>query len=177
MIELVNLRFYGGINEIGGNKILLEDKDTKIFLDFGLSFGRRQKFFEEFLTPRTANGIGDFLAMKLLPDVNGIYREDLIEHLGKKPESPQVQAVILSHAHADHANYVSFLHKDIPVYCGETCKYILEAVDEQSQRSLENEVLDFHKLHIPTLDFQRVLDFQKRIYQFILLTSFTDVLV
>jgi len=145
VIKLVNLRFYGGINEIGGNKILLEDNGTKIFLDFGMSFSRRELFFEEFLMPRSANGIGDFLTMNLIPDLPGIYRRDLLEKLGRKPEEPTVQGVVLSHAHADHSNYVSFLHKDIPIYCGETCKYILEAVDEQSQRNIENEVLNFKK--------------------------------
>ena len=35
---MTSLTFYGGVNEIGGNKILLEDRDTKIFLDFGQSF-------------------------------------------------------------------------------------------------------------------------------------------
>jgi ribonuclease J len=142
-ISLVKITFYGGVKEIGGNKILLEDNDTKIFLDFGMSFARREKYFEEFLTPRAANGIGDFLAMNLIPDIPGIYREDLLKHIGRKPEEPTVQGVILSHAHADHANYISFLHKDIPVYCGETCKYILEAVEEQSQREIESEVLNF----------------------------------
>jgi ribonuclease J len=151
---LVSLQFYGGIKEIGGNKILLDDCGTKIFLDFGTSFSKKQKFFEEFLTPRTANGIGDFLAMNLLPDIPGIYREDLLEHIGRKPEQPDVQGVVLSHAHADHANYVSFLHKDIPIYCGETCKYILEAVEEQSQRDLENEILDFKKRPLYKKDYK-----------------------
>jgi ribonuclease J len=110
-----------------------------------MSFNRRDMFFEEYLMPRSANGIGDFLATNLIPDISGIYREDLLEHLGRKPEKPDVQGVILTHAHADHANYISFLHKDIPIHCGETCKYILEAIDEQSQRNLENEVLSFKK--------------------------------
>lgn len=35
---VTGLTFYGGVNEIGGNKILLEDKDTRVFLDFGKSF-------------------------------------------------------------------------------------------------------------------------------------------
>jgi ribonuclease J len=152
---LVSLQFYGGIKEIGGNKILLEDTDTKIFLDFGTSFSRRQKFFEEFLTPRTANGIGDFLAMNLLPDIPGVYREDLLEHIGRKPEHPDVQAVVLSHAHADHANYVSFLHKDIPIYCGKACKCILEAVEEQSQRDIENEILNFKKRPLHRKDYKK----------------------
>jgi len=152
---VVKFTFYGGVREIGGNKILLEDNGTKIFLDFGMSFSKRGLYFEEFLTPRTANGLGDFLEMNLIPDVTNIYREDLIEHLGRKPEEPDVQGVVLSHAHADHANYISFLHQDIPIYCGETCKYILEAVDEQSQRSIENEVLSFKKRPLFRNDYRK----------------------
>ena len=83
---MVSLTFYGGVKEIGGNKILLQDGDIKIFLDFGMSFSKRGEFFEEFLTPRTANGIGDFLTMGLIPDIKGIYREDLLKHIGRKPE-------------------------------------------------------------------------------------------
>jgi len=96
---VVKLTFYGGVNEIGGNKTLLEDNDTKIFLDFGMSFGRRGKYFEEFLNPRSSNGMGDFLELNLIPDIKGVYREDLLEHQGIKPESPEVHAVLLSHAH------------------------------------------------------------------------------
>jgi len=140
---MVSVTFYGGVGEIGGNKILLDDQGTKIFLDFGMSFSRRAKYFEEFLNPRTANGIGDFLEMGLIPDIPGIYRTDLLEHLGKKSEEPVVSGVVLSHAHADHANYISFLHKDIPIFCGETCKRILDAVAEQCTRDIENEVIDF----------------------------------
>src|SRR5438309_10522542 len=76
--SMTSLTFYGGVNEIGGNKILLEDKDTKIFLDFGKSFSRRAKFFEEYINPRTANGIIDFQMMQLIPDIQGIYRNDLM---------------------------------------------------------------------------------------------------
>ena len=142
---MVKLGFFGGVNEIGGNKILLDDNGTKIFLDFGMSFNRRAMFFEEYLMPRSANGIGDFLSTGLIPDIPNIYREDLLEHIGRKPEETDIQGVLLSHAHADHANYISFLNKDIPVFCGETCKYILEAVEEQSQRSIESEILNFKK--------------------------------
>lgn len=152
---MVNLWFYGGVNEIGGNKILLEDNGTKIFLDFGMGFKRKGLYFEEFLTPRTSNGLGDFLELNLIPDIKGIYREDLLKHLGRKPEETDVQGVLLSHAHADHANYISFLHKDIPIYCGETCKYILDAVEEQSQRNLECEVVNYKQRPIFRRDYKK----------------------
>lgn len=140
---MVSLTFYGGVNEIGGNKILLQDKDTKIFLDFGKSFGKRARYFEEYLNPRTSNGIVDFMTMGLVPDISGIYRDDLLEMAGKRPQEPDVDAVLLSHAHSDHADYISFLHEKIPVYMGAACHLILKALSERATRSIEREILDY----------------------------------
>lgn len=141
--NMTSLTFYGGVNEIGGNKILLQDKDTKVFLDFGMSFGKRSKFFEEFINPRVSNGITDYLTMGLIPNISGIYRDDLLEMAGKKLEPTDIDAVLLSHAHADHANYISFLNKDIPIHMGAGCHLILKALADRGSRSLENEILDY----------------------------------
>jgi len=140
---LTSLTFYGGVNEIGGNKILLEDKDTKVFLDFGKSFSRRARFFEEFINPRTANGIVDFLTMGLVPDIQGIYRDDLMKMAGRKIQKPEIDAVLLSHAHSDHADYISFLHEDIPVYMGKACHLILRALEQRASRTIEREILNY----------------------------------
>ena len=123
------LTFYGGIGEIGGNKILLEDRGTKVFLDFGKSFAARAKFFEWTDRPRTANGIGDFLALGILPEIKGIYRRDLLQ-LANLPavEDKAVTAVVLSHAHSDHADYISFLREDIEVWMGETTNRVIKAI-------------------------------------------------
>ena len=49
---MVKLTFYGGVNEIGGNKILLEDKKTKTFFDFGQSFTFGSEYFTGWLSPK-----------------------------------------------------------------------------------------------------------------------------
>lgn len=131
------------MNEVGGNKILLTDNDTSILLDFGKGFSRRAKYFEEYLSPRTANGIVDFLEMGLIPAIEGIYREDLMEMAGRKASPPTVNGVLVSHAHADHVDYISFLHKDIPLHMGATCQTILHAIQNRAARDFEREVLDF----------------------------------
>jgi mRNA degradation ribonuclease J1/J2 len=42
-----SLRFYGGVKEIGGNKIFLEEGDTKVWLDFGQSFSHGARALEK----------------------------------------------------------------------------------------------------------------------------------
>jgi ribonuclease J len=79
---MTSLEFYGGVDEIGGNKILVSHKDTSIFLDFGMSFKTAGKYFSEFLQPIKANGLLDFMEFGLLPDIKGIYREDYLRHCG-----------------------------------------------------------------------------------------------
>jgi ribonuclease J len=131
---MVSLTFYGGVNEIGGNKILLEDRGTKIFLDFGMSFNQAGKYFSEFLQPRKLNGVDDFIEFGLLPDLKGLYRKDFIEHVGKEfDKQPMVQAVLLTHAHADHSAYINHLRHDIPIICSKPTKLIMQAVQETSQ--------------------------------------------
>jgi mRNA degradation ribonuclease J1/J2 len=47
------LTVYGGVNEIGGNKILRQDRDTKIFFDFVMSFTAKKQFYSPpFLSPK-----------------------------------------------------------------------------------------------------------------------------
>ncbi|MBN1367026.1 MAG: hypothetical protein JW967_03780 [Dehalococcoidales bacterium] len=54
---MVRLTFYGGLNEIGTNKILLEDQDKTLLLDFCLSYKKHGLFFEEYLKPRSGSGL------------------------------------------------------------------------------------------------------------------------
>jgi len=138
------LTFYGGLGEIGGNKILLEDRGTRVFLDFGKSFAARAKYFEWTERPRVANGVGDFLALGILPEISGIYRRDLL-HLANLPEveDRSVQAVVLSHAHSDHADYISFLREDIELYMGETTNHVIRAIEEEKDSNLEYEITEF----------------------------------
>lgn len=144
----MKLTFYGGINEIGGNKILLEDKDTRIFLDFGKSYKEASKYFEEFLSPRVVHGIKDYLELNLIPKIEGLYRKDLIEILQEEDinfpshRTPSVNGVLLSHAHLDHAGYISFLDEKIPIFCSKETKIVLDVLNIIRPLTLENEIVE-----------------------------------
>ena len=128
---MTSLTFYGGVNEIGGNKILLESAKAKIWLDFGLNFGQMQRFYDDFMQPRGVNGIGDFIEMGLVPPIKGLYRPDYVKRSKMLPEiKPLFDGVLLSHPHADHFGNFELLHPEIPFYMGETAKLIIQAIEE-----------------------------------------------
>ncbi len=131
----LTITVYGGAagpdaetGEIGGNKILVEYGGRAWFLDFGTRFGQRGRYFDEFLNPRTAVGLRDFLRMGLVPPIEGIYRPDLALHepgLWERYRSQphyrrldHLDGVLLSHAHQDHNGCLGFLRSDVPVYTG-----------------------------------------------------------
>ena len=131
---MTSLRFYGGVDEIGGNKILIKDKNN-LFLDFGMSFSQAKKFLSEFLQPRKCNGILDFVELGLLPWIKGIYREDYLKHCGIKDDGPSIDGVLLSHSHMDHSSYIHHLREDIPIYMTYESYVILKAIEETSKTS------------------------------------------
>lgn len=147
----MRISFYGGLNEIGGNKILLEHKNTRLFLDFGKSFSQYAKFFEEYVQPRRINGLGDYLALGLIPSLEGLYRPDYLKMLYffgnnfnlKQHIKPAFDAILISHAHADHINFLSFLDPNIPVYVLPDTLKVIKTLDLILQESLEGEIFDY----------------------------------
>jgi ribonuclease J len=130
--QKTSLTFYGGINEIGGNKILLEDKGLRIFLDFGQPFTMGEDYFTSWLKPRTVNGLGDYFEFNLLPKIEGIYGEKQLKCTDFPYTEPQVDAVFLSHAHMDHIGHIVFLDEKIPVHCGAGTNLFIKALEETS---------------------------------------------
>ncbi|MGQ9572199.1 MAG: MBL fold metallo-hydrolase RNA specificity domain-containing protein [Dehalococcoidia bacterium] len=175
---MVSITVYGGVREIGGNKILVESNGRRVFLDFGLSFSGMGTFYEEFLQPRTNNGLRDLLALGILPKLDGIYRQDLIEldnledalaeaavpdkslwvadvksydDVRRRDGRPFVDAVILSHAHMDHFQHVSVLDENIPVFCSATTRAIMEAAEEIGRGGFGADVINVGKRSVSTL--------------------------
>ena len=127
-----SLTFYGGVNEIGGNKILLKDRDTKIFFDFGMSFAAKSKFYSPpFLSPKSEKSLQE---LGILPQIDGVYKFD--------NSSPDIDGFFLSHGHLDHSAYLSFIKREIPVFCGETTRTILQTLSSIRRADLEFNVKD-----------------------------------
>ena len=128
---MTSLTFYGGVHEIGGNKFLIEDRGTRLFLDFGMQMGKYNQYFAEFVNPRSCNALGDLFEFEMLPKLKGLYRRDYAKHMDfDGDEDTEFHAVLLSHAHVDHSAYIHYLRPDIPIYCSEATKFIMQALQD-----------------------------------------------
>jgi len=134
----VTITCYGGVGEIGGNKILITDKDTKVFLDFGAGFSEGTKYFSGGVEPRGVNGAGDYFEFGLLPEIDGLYSEEALQNTElKHTKTPEIDAIILSHYHYDHMGRIKFIDPNIPIFCGETTALIHQAYSESNGSPLD----------------------------------------
>lgn len=118
MRPMVKLTLHGGASQIGGNKVLLEDRDTRIFLDFGEPFGMAENYFFEWLKPRDRFGLRDYFHFDLIPKIKGLYDENWLEDTDFPYSPPEFDAIFLSHMHFDHVWHIKYADRKIPIHLG-----------------------------------------------------------
>ncbi|HEX2066109.1 MAG TPA: hypothetical protein VHI93_04780 [Candidatus Thermoplasmatota archaeon] len=145
----VTLTGFGGVEEIGGNAFLLDDGRSRLLLDVGKRFGSDARverqgarpgwndYFDEFLRPRTFRYVPDLLALGLVPNLVGLYRQDL----GGDAAPTAVDAVVVSHAHMDHAGLLGLVRPGIPVLAAPDCQAILGSIQQTGVARPEGEFL------------------------------------
>jgi ribonuclease J len=71
--------------------------------------------------------MGDLFEFELPPKLKGMYRKDYSKHIDfDGTEENEIDAVVLTHAHVDHAAYIHYLKPDIPIYCSEGTGLMLQ---------------------------------------------------
>lgn len=140
---------YGGVGEIGGNAFLLEDAGTRLMLDIGKRFGNSKgveesnlrpgwgDYWDDFVKPRAFRIVPDLVALGLLPDLPGLWRQDL----GGAVAPPAVDAIVISHAHADHFGLLGLVDARIPILTSEDSRATLGSIETTSANGAEADLL------------------------------------
>jgi len=101
----VKLIIHRGSNQIGGSCVEVTAGKTRIILDVGLPLDYSD---DKFVDPRTYKKPRNHFPSNAphVPKVPGLFQE-----------GPPVDAILISHAHADHVGLLNYANPDIPVYC------------------------------------------------------------
>jgi len=93
----VKVRVYGGLDEIGGNCIVVEDGDRKIVFDNGIRFSVLRKFYGGRIEPL---GLSELRAIGALPPLDTLHG---------------ASAIYISHLHLDHTGLLSSIPPDVSI--------------------------------------------------------------
>jgi len=130
---MTNITLYGGVNQIGGNKILIEDGDTRVFFDFGEPFHWKDDYFVDFLSARESRfGLRDYFHFDMMPKIPGLYDSEWIEDTDLKYTDPEFDAMFVSHMHFDHVMHLKYVDRKIPVHLGATADAIRQSWETTS---------------------------------------------
>ncbi len=116
----VRLTFLGGVNEVGGNKILLEDfkYNVKILLDFGINIKDFNDQYERYEVP---NSIKELVKLGLLPEAEKLSIDNLYTDFKANEDQEcndletNLDGIFVSHPHKDHFFGLSFVNRNIPI--------------------------------------------------------------
>jgi len=100
-----------GAHTIGGSCIEINHNGCRIILDAGMPLmDKNGEEIDEkkFKHPSIENGI--------MPDVEGLYKD----------QTPDVDAVLISHAHMDHYGLLDHIHPSIPVYLSKGSRALID---------------------------------------------------
>ncbi len=130
-----SVSFLGGVREIGGNKVLIEDGPDRILFDFGPSFSPRlEAYYSNYLQPRSTSLGKDLLEFDLIPRLPGLYSREALADAELRYIAPEVHGIFVSHAHADHAGYLGLVDPEIPVHVGEGTRTLMDSIETATRQ-------------------------------------------
>ena len=155
----IRLTLLGGVDEVGGNTVLLEDKgyDVRLFIDFGINIGNYLDIYERGEHP---SGVEELIQANLLPaeeriSIQNLYLTELkLEKvIASKPSN--LDGILISHPHKDHYFGLSFVNRTIPIYTGVVTKRIIRAFCKSERSTIIN---NFNNLNWHTFRTGNILD-------------------
>lgn len=140
---MVEIKFFGGVGgEVGGNIIQITTKTSNIFLDMGMNFQQRRKYYDDiFIKPSSKE---ELIRVGILPDLD----------IFKPTSTISCDGILISHAHSDHYKFISLINRHIPVYTSLESLSIINSIFQTLPKTFEN---DYSKINFKSFKSSKSL--------------------
>lgn len=142
-MKKTQMKFWGGLNTIGGNIIEIRYGNDRIIFDFGRHYNPADVLLSK--NARPEKYVSDMLRLNILPKIDGIYKKQDISQIDilSVEESSYNTAVFISHLHLDHVASIDAIH--VPIYMSHDSKKMFEQLNKIDELPLKpsNEIKTF----------------------------------
>ncbi len=157
--KTITITLLGGVNEVGGNVVLLEDFSygVKLFIDFGIKI---KNYYNKYEHNQHPSSIEEIIQANLLPHeddipINNLYLNKLNSEKIEGSNPSNLDGILISHPHKDHYFGLSFVNRTIPIYTGVVTKRIIRAFCKSERPTIAN---NFNNLNWHTFRTGDLLD-------------------
>ena len=133
------IKFYGGLNTIGGVVMSITYGNERILLEIGTAYNPASDVYDGMVSHRIDNYLYDELRLKRAPLVEGIYSKELLKdfNLLSSKENNIHTSIFITHMHLDHMSCMGLVSDDVDIYLSKPAQ-VLESALEKVGKGVKN---------------------------------------
>lgn len=124
------IKFYGGLNTIGGVVMSITYNKTRILLEIGTAYNPASDVYDGTVQRRKNHYLSDQLKLGGVPEVEGLYSSCFLHGypLLSAEESDLHTSIFITHMHLDHMGCMGMVSDLVDVYLSEPAQRLEEAL-------------------------------------------------
>ena len=125
------IKFYGGLNTIGGVVMSIIYGNERLLLEIGMAYDPNSDVYDGMVTHRKDNYLVDELKLNRAPKVDGLYSKEYLHdyNLICSEDSNLHTSIFITHMHLDHMSCMGLVSDDVDVYLSKPAMVLEEALE------------------------------------------------
>jgi len=130
MSNQTKIKFYSGLDTVGGVVMELSYGDHRILMEMGSAFNPQFDLYDGFVNTRKSY-LTDSIWTNDVPEINGLFDKKELEGTDILPaDRNKKTAVLLTHLHLDHMRNMGLVSDDVDVYLCKNAQIIEQALED-----------------------------------------------
>ena len=125
------IKFYGGLNTIGGVVMSIIYGNERLLLEIGMAYNPASDVYDGMVTDRVDNYLVDELKLKRAQILDGLYSKEYLRDydLIAAEDSNLHTSIFITHMHLDHMSCMGLVSDNVDIYLSKPAQVLEEALE------------------------------------------------